>query len=287
MFNRPLYLLLLIAIWTLHGCTSLEKAGQAMSESMPTGHVKGVNLSNMDIKGIDLVFDLQVDNPNPVTISLDHLDYELSLLDNTFLKGEQSMGMKLAADGSSQVKVPVRMGFKQLQKIYSKINKRGELPYAIDLGLGLDLPLLGRIRVPVSHQGSIPIPKIPDIAIHRVEVEHLTLQKADVMFELEVTNPNQFAVMLNRLNYQLKLNGIDVAKGISQQPGKIKQQGKGLLKLPLSLDLVKAGTGIYQALVGGSGLRYQLNGSVDASSDHAMIGNIQIPLDKQGQIDLN
>ncbi|MCG7980219.1 MAG: LEA type 2 family protein [Candidatus Thiodiazotropha endolucinida] len=280
-------ILLLFMILLFQGCSSLQQAEQLMNGIQPTGEVKGVKLSGLDLRGIDLLFDVEVDNPNPVAISLDGLDYDLKLLNRSFLKGQQSMGMSLAADGKSQVKLPVRMEFERLLEHYSELSKRDDVPYQLDLGLGIDVPLLGRVRLPMSYQGRLPVPKLPDVRVSRIDVQRLSLQAIDLMLELEVENPNRFALMLQRLDYQFKLNGIDVGQGAAAQSLNIDKQGKGRVRLPLSLDLQKAGGGLYSALMGGRGLSYELSGMLDATGDTPLIGDIKIPLDRQGSFNLD
>ncbi|MCG8071494.1 MAG: LEA type 2 family protein [Candidatus Thiodiazotropha taylori] len=280
-------ILLLFMILLFQGCSSLQQAEQLMNGIQPTGEVKGVKLSGLDLRGIDLMFDVEVDNPNPVAISLDGLDYDLKLLNRSFLKGQQSMGMSLAADGKSQVKLPVRMEFERLLQHYSELSNRDDVPYQLDLGLGIDVPLLGRVRLPMSYQGRLPVPKLPDVRVSRIDVQRLSLQAIDLMLELEVENPNRFALMLQRLDYQFKLNGIDVGQGAAAQSLNIDKQGKGRVRLPLSLDLQKAGGGLYSALMGGRGLSYELSGMLDATGDTPLIGDIKIPLDKQGNFNLS
>ncbi|MBV2120094.1 MAG: LEA type 2 family protein [Candidatus Thiodiazotropha sp. (ex Ctena orbiculata)] len=285
MHRQTIFLLFLILLF--QGCSSLQQAEQLMTGVQPTGEVKGVKLSGLDLRGIDLLFDVEVDNPNPVAISLDGLDYDLKLLNRSFLKGQQSMGMSLAADGKSQVKLPVRMEFEHLLKHYSELSKRDDVPYQLDLGLGIDVPLLGRVRLPMSYQGRLPVPKLPDVRVSRIDVQRLSLQAIDLMLELEVENPNRFALMLQRLEYQFKLNGIDVGQGAAAQSLNIDKQGKGRVRLPLSLDLHKAGGGLYSALMGGRGLSYELSGMLDATGDTPLIGDIKIPLDRQGNFNFN
>jgi LEA14-like dessication related protein len=283
---KPSRYLVLLIIVLIQGCSSLEQAGELVSGTKPTGEVKGVKLSRLDFKGIDLVFDLQVDNPNPVKITLDHLDYELKLLNRSFLTGEQGMGMSLPANGLSQVKLPVRMEFEKLLSSYKELSKRDELPYQIALGLGFDVPLLGRIRLPVQYQGRLPILKIPDISLNRLDIQRLTLQKADLILEFEVVNPNRFALMLDRLDYQLKLNGIDVGNGALSQSLKVEQGGQGRIRLPLTLNFMQAGRGLYTALLGDSGISYELNGALDASGEIPLLDGFRMPLAKQGKVKL-
>ena len=283
MLRKPLCLLLLAMLF--QGCSSLEQAGQIVAGSKPTGQVKGVSLTGLDVNGVDLAFDVEVENPNPVKIALDHLDYDLKLLDRSFLQGEQPMGLSLAANGRSQVKLPVRLTYERLLGSYRQLSKRDEVPYRLELGLGFDVPLLGRVRLPMHYQGRLPIPKMPDIRISALDVQRLTLQQADLLLELEVENPNGFALMLDKLDYQLKLNGIDVGGGLLKQSMEIGQGGRGVISLPLSLDLVRTGRGLYGALLGGSGLNYEFRGAMEAAGDMPVLGGVRIPLEKRGRVD--
>ncbi len=284
-----LRILLLITSLTqmllLAGCATLEQVGQALEGQKPTASVRGLRLTSLDMSGVDLTFDVQIDNPNPVGISLAGLDYDLKLLGSSFLQGDQPMGMKLTANGSSQVQVPVRLGFQQLVDSYRQLKGAKQVGYELDLGMGFEVPLLGRVRVPVSYQGEFPIPEMPGVTLRSLDVEQLTLTGAKLLLQLEVDNPNNFSVLLDRLNYNLKLNGYDVGGGLVKKGVNIQQDGQGTVSLPLSLDFAQAGMGLYKALLG-KGVQYDLSGSMDASSSHPMLEHFRIPLDKQGSVNL-
>jgi LEA14-like dessication related protein len=269
----------------LAGCATLEQVGQALEGQKPTASVQGLRLTGLDMSGVDLTFDVQVDNPNPVGISLAGLDYDLKLLGSSFLQGDQPMGMKLRANGSSQVQVPVRLGFQQLVDSYRQLKGAKQVGYELDLGMGFEVPLLGRVRVPVSYQGEFPIPEMPAVTLRSLDVEQLTLSGAKLLLQLEVDNPNNFSVLLDRLNYNLKLNGYDVGGGLVKKGVNIQQEGRGTVSLPLSLDFAQAGMGLYKALLG-KGVRYDLSGSMNASSSNPMLERFRIPLDKQGRVNL-
>jgi LEA14-like dessication related protein len=286
MLRTLLLITALVQLFMLSGCATLEQVGQALEGQKPTAKVTGLKLTGLDMNGVDLSFDVEVDNPNPVGISLAGLDYDLKLLGSSFLQGDQSMGMKLAANGSSQVQVPVRLGFQQLLNSYRQLRGAKQVGYRLDLGMGFEVPLLGRVRVPVSHQGEFPIPEMPAVSLRSLDVQQLTLSGARLLLELEVDNPNSFSLLLNKLNYNLKLNGYDLGGGLVDKQVKVQQDGRGLLSLPLNLDFAQAGRGLYAILLG-SGVRYDLSGSMEADSSHPMLAPFRIPLDKQGNIDLH
>jgi LEA14-like dessication related protein len=269
----------------LLGCATLEQVGQALEGQKPSASVQGLKMTGLDRNGVNLVFDVAVDNPNPVGISLAGLDYDLKLLGSSFLQGDQPMGMKLAANGNSQVQVPVRLGFQQLLNSYQQLKGAEKVGYELDLGMGFEVPLLGKVRVPVNYRGEFPIPEMPTVSLRSLDVQQLTMSGAQLLLQLEVDNPNQFSLLLDKLNYNLKLNGYDVGGGLVKKAANIRQDGRGTLSLPLSLDFAQAGMGLYSALLG-KGVSYDLSGSMQASSSNPILESFRIPLDRQGRVDL-
>ncbi len=284
---RQTLLLITVLLQTLllAGCVTLEQVSQALEGQKPSAAVQGLKLTGLDMNGVNLVFDVAVDNPNPVGISLAALDYDLKLLGSSFLQGDQPMGMKLAANGSSQVQVPVRLGFQQLLNSYQQLKGAEKVGYELDLGMGFDVPLLGKVRVPVNYRGDFPIPEMPAVSLRSLDVQQLTMSGASLLLQLEVDNPNSFSLLLNKLNYNLKLNGYDVGGGLVDKAVNIKQDGRGTVSLPVSLDFAQAGMGLYSALLG-KGISYDLSGSMQASSSNPILEAFRIPLDKQGRVDL-
>lgn len=284
--TRPLLSFMAIGlIALLSGCASMEQMGQALEGRKPTAQVAGVRLTGLDFEGVNLAFDVKVDNPNPVGISLAGLDYDLKLLGSRFLQGEQQTGMKVAAKGSSQVQVPLRLDFRQLLSSYEQLKSADQAAYQLDLGMGFDVPVLGRVRVPVSYQGEFPVPRMPQIKLRSLDVQKLSMSGASLLMQLEVDNPNAFSLLLDKLDYNLKLNGFDVGGGRVDKSLSVKQGGQGVIALPVSLDFAQAGMGLYKALLGG-GINYDLSGTVDAASSNAMLQAFRIPLDKQGRVNL-
>ncbi len=284
--SRSLLLItLLIQTLLLTGCAGLEQVGQALEGQKPTAKVQGLKLTGLDLQGVDLVFDVQVDNPNPVGISLAGLDYDLKLQGSSFLQGDQPMGLKLAANGRSQVQVPVRLGFQSLMNSYQQLKEAKRADYLLDLGMGFDVPLLGRVRVPASYRGEFPIPKMPAVSLRTLDVQQLTLNGAQLLLQLDVDNPNDFSLLLDKLNYNLKLNGYDVGGGLVGRSVNIQKDGRGTINLPLSLDFAQAGRGLYSALLG-QGIRYDLSGSMEATSSNPILERFRIPLDNQGSVNL-
>jgi LEA14-like dessication related protein len=277
---------ILVQLFLATSCTTLNQVGQVLEGQKPTASVKGLRLTGLDLNGVNLVFDVGVDNPNPVSISLASLDYDLKLQGSSFLRGDQPMGMQLAAKGNSQVQVPVRLGFQQLHNSYARLKNAREVGYELDMGMGFEVPLLGRIKIPVNYKGKVPIPEIPSVSLRSIDVRQLTLSGATLQLELEVDNPNAFTLMLDKLDYNLKLNGFNLGSGVVNKGMQVQQNGRGRVSLPLKFNFAQAGKGLYSVLLG-QRVNYNLSGSMQASSSNPVLKSFHIPLDKQGKVDLN
>ncbi|MEW8658962.1 MAG: LEA type 2 family protein [Candidatus Thiodiazotropha endolucinida] len=285
----PRYISLLICcllIGLVQGCSSLQQVGQVVEGRKPTAQVEGIRLTGLDFDGVDLVFDVDVHNPNLFAIDLADFDYDLQLFEQSFLKGRQSAGVDLAAQTTSRIEVPLRLGFQQLLKSYHQLRNADQASYQLDMGLGFKMPVIGSLRLPVSFAGDFPVPKIPDFSIRSLSVKRLTLNEAEVLLQLGVENPNSFSLVLQQLDYNLKLNGAAIGKGLIRQPVDIAQGGNSVVSIPLTIDLAEAGKGLYSALLGLSGIRYELNGSILASGPRELLESFKIPLEKQGHIQL-
>ncbi|MCU7890537.1 MAG: LEA type 2 family protein [Candidatus Thiodiazotropha sp. (ex Ustalcina ferruginea)] len=286
MLRHSLILIAVYSLMLIQGCSSMERVGQIMKGQKPTAKVTGVKVTSLDFDGVELAFDVNVTNPNPVGIDLAGLDYDLKLLGNSFVKGEQPMALSVAANGTSQVELPMRLGFRQLMSSYQKLQHASQAAYQLDLGLGFNIPVLGKMKLPVSYQGEFPIPKIPDIKVKNLDIQKLTLNNAKLLLQIEVENPNNFSLLLDQLSYNLKLNGFNIGNGLLSQSVDIKQDGRGVINLPLSVDIMQAGLGLYSALLGNDGLKYELNGSMAATSSNSILSDIRIPLNEQGIIEM-
>ncbi|MEW8027397.1 MAG: LEA type 2 family protein [Candidatus Thiodiazotropha sp.] len=275
-----------LLIGLLQGCSSLQQVGQIMEGRKPTAQIEGVRLTGLDLEGVDLVFDVNVHNPNAFSIDLAEFDYALQLFEQPFLKGRQSAGLNLSAETGSHIEVPLRLGFQQLLKSYQQLKVADQASYRLDLGLGFKMPVIGSLRLPVNIEGEFPVPKIPDFSISSLAVKRLTLHEADLLLQLEVENPNSFSLMLQQLDYQLKFNGAVIGRGLIRRPVDIVQGGNGVVSIPLTIDLAQAGKGLYSALLGPADIRYELNGSIQASGPRELLRSFKIPLEKQGQIQL-
>ena len=119
-----------------------------------------------------------------------------------------------------------------------------------------------------------------------MKVNNLTLTAADLIFTIEVNNPNAFELGISNFNYQLKINNQTWAKGISTETPTIPLKGKGVISVPVKLDLHKVGRSVYSALANKDRLGYQLMGNISLDTGLNFLQDYKMPLNIAGTTEL-
>lgn len=268
----------------LSACTPMVK--QAFENQKPKVSVVDQRLTGLDFEKVSIAFGIQVDNPNPVGIDLQGLDYDLKLDGHSFVTGKQDQKMPIAAYGSSRIELPLSMTFKEIEQGLSGLKGKDEVPYELTTGLLIKVPLLGTIRYPVVSKGVLPVPQLPRISLQGIKLERFNFNGATMALSVLVDNPNNFNVALNSLNYDLTINGKHWARGSSQTLGTIREKQKSLITLPLSISLLDLGSGFSSLIKSGTDLNYAIVGKLNASTSNKLIGNFDMPFDNSGHVKL-
>jgi LEA14-like dessication related protein len=87
-----------------------------------------------------------------------------------------------------------------------------------------------------------PIP--PEVSLFGLQLENLTLSHAILSADLNLYNPNDFAITIKRARYALALQGIQIAHGQSAESVRIDPHETAQLAVRISssyLNLIRAG----------------------------------------------
>ncbi len=278
-------LLLAVSLFTLTACAP-GNIKQALDESKPKVSVADQRLTHLDFKRVNLAFDIQVDNPNPVGIQLAGLDYDLKLAGHRFATGSQNKQMQLKPSASSKFELPLSMSFQEIYQGIGKLKGKDQISYELATGLMIDVPLLGKLRYPVTTKGTLPLPKLPKVSLKNLTLEKLSYSGATLALRLAVDNPNAFGVALDKLQYDFKVNGKRWLSGNRSSLGNIAKNQSNDITLPITLNFMEMGSSLYGLLKGGEELNYTLNGNLDATGGHPLIGRFKMPINNSGQVKL-
>jgi LEA14-like dessication related protein len=264
------------------GCASLAEVIER-----PSARVVGAELTELSFDRAELTFDVEVDNPNPVGVQLAGIDYELLFEEASFLRGRTAEGISIAAGARSVVRIPVGVGYTELIDSVRSLADRRETDYRLIAGVSVDVPVLGRVRLPLERTGTIPVVRAPRVRVRELRVERLGLRGADLLLRLGVENPNAFGLSLDTLDYALRVNGDLWAATRVSKSAQLAAGGETALALPLSLDFAAMGRSVRDILLGDRTVAYNLSGTLDVATTLDLLPSAELPLSIDGEIGIN
>jgi len=233
------------------GCASLKKIIQE-----PEVEFKGMSMRDMSLFQGTLVFDFAVTNPNAIGIPANNLTYNLKIDGQSFINGKLDKGIHLPAKSTEIVQIPVQIDYSSFFSSVADILQKDELEYDLTGSIGKY-----GMDIPFQSKGKIPVPKLPQISINRVDVESVSFKGASLVVVLDMINKNSFPVELKGLDYAIQLGGRKLAESKAEVVKNIGKNETSTLSVPVHLDFLQMGQAVYN-LLSASQSAYELTGNM-------------------------
>jgi LEA14-like dessication related protein len=133
--------------------------------------------------------------------------------------------------------------------------------------------------------------KQPEITLESVQIGGLGLSGGTLVVDLQVVNPNRFALSSNRLAYELDLREeeggsdstwVDFANGTYEQPFTVRGGETAHVQIPVSFSYSGLGAAAGTMLRRGT-FTYRASGTADVRTP---LGTHQVPFRKTGTVTL-
>jgi LEA14-like dessication related protein len=117
----------------------------------------------------------------------------------------------------------------------------------------------------------------PVVKLHNVSLTKIDFQTVDLVFTVDVENPNDFDLDLKGLSYEVEMNGNKVATQNVTTPIKVKALKSSKVQLPLSLE--------YSQIFGSIGGFLKTQKSLYKIKGSAQFGIVTLPFSEKGKIE--
>ncbi|KAK5834606.1 hypothetical protein PVK06_010282 [Gossypium arboreum] len=172
-----------------------------------TADVAEIHLPCINLEKAEIVVDVIIKNPNPVPIPLVDIDYLI-----------ESDGRKLISG---------------LIPDAGTIHAHGE-ETRLKIDLIVDVPVFGRLTLPLQKTGQIPIPYKPDIDMEKIHFERFSWEETIAVLHLKLENKNHFDLVLNALDYEVWLSEVSIGSAELEKSAKIDKNGISYIEIPIS-----------------------------------------------------
>lgn len=125
--RRALTVAALAAATALGACTSVAK----VAFRQPEVHFRGWGVRSVALDNTVLEVRLLVTNPNPYSFAAQKLDYTLFVDSTAVGLGGLDSAVTVAANDSTLVTFPIKVGLVTLQAIGGRLLRGGEVPYRV------------------------------------------------------------------------------------------------------------------------------------------------------------
>jgi len=266
------------------GCASVEEFIKKNLQ-LPKVAFSGAKISGLSFDSLDLLFDLEVTNPNPSAIHLSELDYDFLLNNNLFLKGKQEHGLEINPRSTGIVQIPLSLNFVDVYNTFQSLKNQDSTTYEINAGLLFNIQILAAPqRIPIRKTGTLPLPKPPKISVESLKLNNLSLTGADLSLNVKLINPNAFSFIIKGMTYNFEINGAQWLSGNSQKNLQISAKDESLLNFPISLNFFQIGRSVAQLLKNDQPLEYRFKGAVNLDSSLPLLGEVHLPFVHSGRI---
>jgi len=279
------YIVLFILIISLPGCAIIDAIlGGGVKE--PVVKIDSVDFGKVSFESLELLFNIMIENPNQLGISLSSFDYELLLNEKSFVKGDQRDGMQIGANASSSVQIPVSLRFRDIIESVQSVSRQDTSNYQFKSGFAFSVPVIGDVRIPVQRSGMIPVIKAPSINIAHFKIDNISITGARATLALDVKNPNSFSLGLKNMHYAFSVDGTSLVEGTRESVLSMNKNEESRIEIPVSMNFLELGQSLYRILRGEQAAQFRLTGSAAFDSSLDFFQNIPLNFDTSGDLPL-
>ncbi|KAH0930800.1 hypothetical protein HID58_016527 [Brassica napus] len=255
-----------------------EKIEGTIGFGKPTADVSAIHIPKINLERADIVVDVLVKNPNPVPIPLIDIDYIVESDGRKLVSGLIPDAGTIKAHGEETVKIPLTLIYDDIKSTYNDINPGMIIPYRIKVDLIVDVPVLGRLTLPLEKRGEIPIPKKPNVDVEKIKFQKFGMEETVAILHVRLENMNDFDLGLNDLDCEVWLCDVSIGKAEISDSIKLDKNGSGLVNVPMTFRPKDFGSALWD-MIRGKGTGYTIKGNVDVDTP---FGAMKLPIIKEG-----
>ena len=204
-------------------------------------------IRDMTSSGLVLVFQIEVANASSNAYSLSEYDYRVVVEGTDLFAWRTSVEAPITVDKSSKARIalPIKISYAEVYKTIPAAEGKTKLNgYATGLMVFTDAKQRQE-KVPFAFSAEFPVFKDVEITVQPVDVKVLTIGGTEFIFSFVLRNPNDFELVLGRLDHRLDLDGKTAAQGALEGENQLGPGGEKAFTLPVMLDFFEVGKEFY------------------------------------------
>lgn len=121
----------------------------------PNVQVRGLEITDATLGGIDAIVTLDIDNPNDFRLSARGLSYEVFVSGNKLVTGQDDNSISVPAFGRETIELPVRLSYFGIIETLPEVLRTGTADYTVKGNIKASI---FNYPIPFSKQGDFKLP---------------------------------------------------------------------------------------------------------------------------------
>ncbi|OVA10489.1 Late embryogenesis abundant protein [Macleaya cordata] len=223
-----------------------EKMEETVGFGKPTSDVQAIRILSINLKKAELLVEVLITNPNPIPIPLVDINYLIENDGRKLVSGLIPDTGTIHSHGSETIKIPLTLIYDDIKHTYNDIKPGTVIPYKVRVELIVDIPIFGRITLPMEKTGEIPVPYKPEVELAKIKFDKFSFEET---------------------------RGARLSKSV-----KIEKKGQGVVEVPISFRPKDFGSALWE-MMRERGTGYSMKGSIDVGT---LFGPMKLPFEKEG-----
>jgi LEA14-like dessication related protein len=198
-----------IIVFSIAG-TTCETLSAVFREPVLSLH--SVELVNIDFNGVQLLCKVNVQNPNAIEIPFPEIGWEFFVNTNSFINGTIRNDQRIRARRTTVVDIPVRLEYLGVFDTFASLKESKQAEYKVALAAKFALPILGDRVWNFEHEGVFPVLQMPKLSMPSMKIDRIDFTRAELLFTVNVENPNEFDLPSPKLAYDYLVNNNSVIR---------------------------------------------------------------------------
>ena len=173
---RVILRLILSVVLTAAFFAGCETTRDIQYDREPAARLEAMRFGGVELDYATLLFDVEIDNPNPVSLCLQRLRYALVNNGRTFLTATAFENVTVPPNTKKVLTLSDQVTYARLLRALGG-EPGSTIPFKAELTLSLEAPRSEWINLHAENEGNIVLPESPEI-----NVEGITYNAVDVIF---------------------------------------------------------------------------------------------------------
>ncbi|NP_001296983.1 hypothetical protein SEVIR_3G132100v4 [Setaria viridis] len=137
----------------------------------PEASLDSVSFKSMSRECITLHSNVNISNPYDHRLPICEVTYTLKCAGKVVASGTMPDPGWIAASDSTKLEIPAKVPYDFLISIVKDVGRDWDIDYELQVGLTIDLPIVGKFTIPLSTSGEFKLPTIKDMLFSRTPSE--------------------------------------------------------------------------------------------------------------------